>query len=91
MFSTIIQHHQGVRLADPAPASERVGTRTLCLALGWLLRQQLRQLRRRRERVASVHARAGGGAAAAVERPAQREDAPREQRTREAEERHLAG
>ena len=40
----------GVRLADPAPASGRVGTRTLRLALGWLLRQQLRQLRRRRRR-----------------------------------------
>ena len=65
----------------------------LGLGLGWFLRQQLRQLRWRRERVASVHARAGGSAdkaaAAAAERPAQREDAPREQRCREADQRHL--
>ena len=51
MFSTI--SIIGVRLADPAPASERVGTRTLRLALGWLLRQQLRQLRRRKNLIAT--------------------------------------
>ena len=56
MFSTI--SIIGVRLADPAPASETVGTRTLRLALGWLLRQQLRQLRRRKNLIATCKARA---------------------------------